>query len=132
MHADIAMHLTVANWDRMVATPGYVTVVGTVDACKGKIGSYLGCVVIRTTDPQEKVFIVAVDDASIEPVLWGHFYGTARGLSAPQVSQPDALMNEPVTTNSRHITPPECDQFRRAHTNNPNATSRSTGPPARP
>jgi hypothetical protein len=103
--------LTVADYQRVCAQPGYVHLVNSINWCNG-ITDALGCsdtpgtciVMVRWAAPPDQ------DPAQIEEgILWAHEYGHTKNLH--HRSNNDAVMNPILNANRLKIDQGECNAY---------------------
>ncbi len=101
---------TVDNPDEFTdvcSQPGYVHVVAQIHYCRTAQGDINGCSKLGGS-----CVIVVRDATDIAGPLWAHEYGHTKGLHHRVPDDPNALMNQWVTAQSRQLVKKECDAFK--------------------
>lgn len=101
-----------ADFDAVMATPGYVKVVNSITWCGGFGANIIGCAAIDSTS-----MAVVRWPGSGEGSLWAHEYGHTVGL--PHRSNGSAIMNATLNGNQDEVDSAECGAFISRATNNP-------------
>ena len=107
--ADIASR---ADFDAVMATPGYVKVVNSITWCGGFGANIIGCAGIDTTS-----MAVVRWTAGNEGSLWAHEYGHTVGL--PHRANGSAIMNATLTGTQDEVNAEECEAMVSRAVNHP-------------
>ncbi|MEE3327012.1 MAG: matrixin family metalloprotease [Myxococcota bacterium] len=107
--ADIASE---ADFEDVMATPGYVKVVNTITWCGGFGANIIGCAALDSTS-----MAVVRWQTGDEGALWAHEFGHTVGLS--HRSNSSAIMNATLSGNQDEVNAEECEAFVSRALNNP-------------
>jgi hypothetical protein len=95
-----------AEFNALVALPGWVMVVNQINWCGALIPNVIGCAPV----PGSSLAVVRYS-ASLEGHLWGHEFGHNKGLSHRN-DDPNALMNGVIGDTRRRVTAAECTAYK--------------------
>jgi hypothetical protein len=95
-----------AEFDAVIALPGYVMVVNQINWCGALIPNVIGCAPV----PGGSLSVVRFTP-SLEGILWAHEFGHTKGLSHRN-DDSNAVMNGTIGSTRRRITAGESTAFR--------------------
>ena len=95
-----------AEFNALVALPGWVMVVNQINWCGALIPNVIGCAPV----PGDSLAVVRFNP-SLEGHLWAHEFGHNKGLSHRN-DDPNAVMNGVIADTRRRVTAAECAAYR--------------------
>ena len=93
-----------ADFSAVIALPGYVKVVNTINWCGGLIPGIIGCAPIPGNS-----FVVVRVTPILEGILWAHEYGHTKGLG--HRNDTTAVMNPFIGLTEVGVNSAECSAF---------------------